>query len=341
MTAGVLGGQQHSLRCPLSYSAKLQAPAGALQLRKLVHLRQQLPARASDSAHLQRGLSIFQQTARQQTFPRSRRQVVSPAAISADAGIPVVASQQAGAEPVHSRGLGSLTSRILSGSVLGLAGGLIILAGGWVFTVATCLVAYQATQEFYGFITSKVLCPGMFRMYTKGKNTRYPVLLQMSTALLHACPCVIMLSSFSRHGRRSSASICKHLLAYYCNLVHTIPEAIFVRRFMHASLGDQSRNCNALLQELCNPRQRTMSVNSQHSCFAGDQRWHGAATSCSQRADQSDVRLSVSMDIRLSWSLYSCTSCVLFCAAISAAALSEAAQILTAGIVCIWPVLLW
>ena len=49
--------------------------------------------------------------------------MVAPAAISADAGIPVVASQQAGAEPVQSRGLGSLTSRILSGSVLGLAGG--------------------------------------------------------------------------------------------------------------------------------------------------------------------------------------------------------------------------
>ena len=156
MTAGVLGGQQHSCICPLAQLRDTQAPSASSQLRRPVYQRQQLPARASDSLHLQQGLSIFQQKAHQQTFPRSRRRVIAPAAISADAGIPVVASQQAGAEPVQSRGLGSLTSRILSGSVLGLAGGLIILAGGWVFTVATCLVAYQATQEFYGFITSKV-----------------------------------------------------------------------------------------------------------------------------------------------------------------------------------------
>lgn len=210
MTAGVLGGQQHSLRCPLSYSAKLQAPAGALQLSKLVHLRQQLPARASDSAHLQRGLSIFQQTARQQTFPRSRRQVVSPAAISADAGIPVVASQQAGAEPVQSRGLGSLTSRILSGSVLGLAGGLIILAGGWVFTVATCLVAYQATQEFYGFITSKVLLYTGFNMYTKEWNSRCPA---RCTCLLPCCmrahtsSCSAALADIAGEAVQASANI--------------------------------------------------------------------------------------------------------------------------------------
>jgi hypothetical protein len=157
MIGSVLGGRHHSLACPLSYHRHCQAPVSRLQLRKhSFRPQQELASTCSDSARLQRGASIFQQTARQQTFPRSRRRVVSPAAISADAGIPVVASQQAGAEPVQSRGLGSLTSRILSGSVLGLAGGLIILAGGWVFTAATCLVAYQATQEFYGFITSKV-----------------------------------------------------------------------------------------------------------------------------------------------------------------------------------------
>ena len=155
MTAGVLGGQQHSRSCSLTHFRDSQASAALSHLKRPGYLRQ-LPARASDSVHLQQRLSIFQQTAHQQTYPRSRRRIIAPAAISADAGIPVVASQQAGAEPVQSRGLGSLTSRILSGSVLGLGGGLIILAGGWVFTIATCLVAYQATQEFYGFITSKV-----------------------------------------------------------------------------------------------------------------------------------------------------------------------------------------
>lgn len=104
---------------------------------------------------LQRWTSFSRKTERQQILSQVRKRALRPAAISADASIPVVAPQQAEAQPVQSRGLGSLTSRIVSGSVLGLGGGLIILAGGWSFTIATCLVAYQATQEFYGFVTSK------------------------------------------------------------------------------------------------------------------------------------------------------------------------------------------
>lgn len=106
----------------------------------------------SQRSVLQSRPSFPRQTQQQQLLPHDRKRAVRPAAISADAGIPVVAAE---AKPVQSRGLGSLTSRIVSGSILGLGGGLIILAGGWIFTVATCLVAYQATQEFYGFITSK------------------------------------------------------------------------------------------------------------------------------------------------------------------------------------------
>lgn len=117
--------------------------------------RQHLRGTCSRSASLQGWPSLARQTGRQQAFLHRRRASVRPAAISADAGIPVLAAQQAETQPVETRGLGSLTSRILSGSVLGLAGGLIILAGGWIFTIATCLVAYQATQEYYGFITSK------------------------------------------------------------------------------------------------------------------------------------------------------------------------------------------
>ncbi|KAK9822181.1 hypothetical protein WJX81_007282 [Elliptochloris bilobata] len=44
---------------------------------------------------------------------------------------------------------------------MGGAGAAIILAGGWVFTVVTCLVVYQASQEFYGFVTSKGISAGM------------------------------------------------------------------------------------------------------------------------------------------------------------------------------------
>ena len=53
--------------------------------------------------------------------------------------------------------LSRLTTRILFGTLMGGAGAGIILAGGWVFTAVICLVVYQASQEFYGFVTSKVL----------------------------------------------------------------------------------------------------------------------------------------------------------------------------------------
>ena len=53
--------------------------------------------------------------------------------------------------------LSRLTTRILFGTLMGGAGAGIILAGGWVFTAVICLVVYQASQEFYGFVTSKVI----------------------------------------------------------------------------------------------------------------------------------------------------------------------------------------
>ncbi|KAK9909078.1 hypothetical protein WJX75_006881 [Coccomyxa subellipsoidea] len=113
--------------------------------------------------------------------------------IHKNAGIPVVAPQQAEAEPVQSRGLGSLTSRIVSGSILGLGGGLIILAGGWVFTVATCLVAYQATQEFYGFVTSKGISAGM---------EPPPPLVSALTSLMCIC---LSVWTYASNGRSTAA----------------------------------------------------------------------------------------------------------------------------------------
>ena len=55
----------------------------------------------------------------------------------------------------------SLPARALFGSLLGLAGGLIILTGGWLYTATTCLVVYQVCQEFQGFLTSKGISEGM------------------------------------------------------------------------------------------------------------------------------------------------------------------------------------
>lgn len=55
----------------------------------------------------------------------------------------------------------SLPARALFGSLLGLAGALIILTGGWAYTAAISLIVYQVCQEFQGFLTSKGISEGM------------------------------------------------------------------------------------------------------------------------------------------------------------------------------------
>ena len=91
---------------------------------------------------------------------RSRRRGIQPAAIAAETGahgrtFEPIASARQGPK------LGHLTNRVVYGCVLGVVGTFIIFAGGWIFTAVTCLVVYQISQEFYGFVTSKGISAGM------------------------------------------------------------------------------------------------------------------------------------------------------------------------------------
>ena len=80
--------------------------------------------------------------------------------------------------------------------------------------------------------------------------------------------------------------------------------------------------------------------NYKQNIAAGNQCRHGAAASRSQRADESDVRLPVCVDVRLSRALHSRAGRFRLCAAVPTAADGEAAQVLAAGVVCLWPLLL-
>lgn len=55
----------------------------------------------------------------------------------------------------------SLWQRIVSSTVLGLLGAAAIVCGGLPFCLAACAVAYQSSQEFFGFVTSKGISQGM------------------------------------------------------------------------------------------------------------------------------------------------------------------------------------
>lgn len=64
----------------------------------------------------------------------------------------------ANAPPAISRGL---WKRIISSTVLGALGAVVIAIGGLPYCLVACLVAYQSSQEYFGFVTSKGISQGM------------------------------------------------------------------------------------------------------------------------------------------------------------------------------------
>lgn len=74
----------------------------------------------------------------------------------ADGNSPVAPLSSATAAAVQSKGLTGLAARVVFGTLLGLAGALVILTGGWCYMISACFVAYQASKEYFGFLTSKV-----------------------------------------------------------------------------------------------------------------------------------------------------------------------------------------
>ncbi|KAK9864427.1 hypothetical protein WJX84_011325 [Apatococcus fuscideae] len=84
-------------------------------------------------------------------------------AIAANSGALGAAAQDAAKLPRQTGqpALSKLALRATAGSVLGIVGAAVILAGGWTFTLVTCLVTYQASQEFFGFVTSQGITAGM------------------------------------------------------------------------------------------------------------------------------------------------------------------------------------
>lgn len=95
--------------------------------------------------------------------------------------------------PVRGKGLGSLALRTIFGTILGLLGAVVITAGGWLFTGAVCLVAYQATQEFFGFVT----CKGI----AEGQSPPSPIVSALTTAMCLG----LSIWTHITHGRATAA----------------------------------------------------------------------------------------------------------------------------------------
>ncbi|KAL6749433.1 cytidylyltransferase family-domain-containing protein [Haematococcus lacustris] len=83
-----------------------------------------------------------------------------------------------------------LAKRVFFGLMLGLGGGAVVLAGQLPFLATIIFVTYGATQEYYGFITSKGMAQGMVPP---------PPLVSSLTTVL--CTSIALLAYF--YGRRS------------------------------------------------------------------------------------------------------------------------------------------
>lgn len=97
------------------------------------------------------------------------------------------------APPAAKKGPSSLAKRAVFGTILGLGGAVVIVAGGWLYAAVTCLVAYQASQELVGLVTAKGIAEGM---------KPPPPFINLITSLL----CVVLnLWVFVSGGRSASA----------------------------------------------------------------------------------------------------------------------------------------
>lgn len=75
---------------------------------------------------------------------------------SAELDVTKAASPDLAAAVAQSKGLSGLAARLVFGTALGVGGALVILTGGWCYMICACFIAYQASQEYFGFLTSKV-----------------------------------------------------------------------------------------------------------------------------------------------------------------------------------------
>lgn len=144
------------------------------------------------------GRSVWQSThgSRYPFFVSNRTQTAAAASTSADASTDAASSLPElplPNFPVRGKGLGSLALRTIFGTILGLLGAVVITAGGWLFTGAVCLVAYQATQEFFGFMT----CKGV----AEGQSPPSPIVSALTTAMCLG----LSIWTHITHGRATAA----------------------------------------------------------------------------------------------------------------------------------------
>ena len=105
------------------------------------------------------------------------------------------------------KGLSSLAKRAIFGTLLGGAGAVVIVLGGWAFAAVTCLVAFQCSQEFLGMVNANGISKGM---------KPPPPLVSSAISLMCVCLCAW---SFISGGKMASAMAVASFLVMSLQLV--------------------------------------------------------------------------------------------------------------------------
>jgi len=109
--------------------------------------------------------------------------------------------QQQAATPEPKKPSGNFIKRVIAGVVLGLGGAAVVAVGNLPYLLVAMLVVYQATQEYYGFITSKGISAGM--------TPPPPFVSAMTTAL---CLSITVLTYVTRGKSGTAMSVAAFVL---------------------------------------------------------------------------------------------------------------------------------
>lgn len=210
------GRQLHAVPGRLRAQALSRAPLGVHTAARPVLRRW---AAANGNAQSQPAISLGSEASAVQEPGMSTNGQLGPSAVSsaaaAVAGVDAAAAVAAAADaeqPQEKKKSSNFVNRVIFGIILGFGGAAVVFAGNMPYLGAALFVVYQATQEFFGMLTSKGI--------SQGTPPPPPFVSVATTAL---CLSVTAFTYFT-HGRSGAAmSVAAFLLLVMNILVNRKP----------------------------------------------------------------------------------------------------------------------
>lgn len=172
-----------------------------------------------------------------------QQQSSTSSATSSPGTSPSDAAQPAAPPKTAAQKAGNFANRVFFGITLGLGGAAMIISGGYAFLALLVFVAYQATQEYYGFITSKGI--------TKGMTPPPPLVSALTTVM---CISITLLAFFLQARSGTVLAVAAFLLLVleviaikkpkFSQLASSVFGLFYCGKLAHASHNRWNQACN-------------------------------------------------------------------------------------------------